>query len=106
MIALVRYPTMMSSSFDRKTFEKRVQKDVKKLSKGFERINEESKVRGQKASEGLKGFFENLDKIAREDVEKVKTIFDETSIDVTASADYTEIDDIIIFKDGEDVKDV
>ena len=105
MLALVRSPTrMMSSTFDSKNIGKRVQKDVKKLSKGFEKINEDSKVRGQKASESLKGFFEKLDKIAREDVEKVKTIFDETSVDVTVSADYTEIDDIIIFKDGENVE--
>jgi len=104
MLSLVRTPVMMSSTFDRASIEKRVKKDVKKLSKGFEKLNEDSKVRGQKASDSLKGIFEKLDKIAREDVEKVKTIFDETSIDVTASEDYTEIDDIIIFKEGEIVE--
>ena len=104
MIAIAtRSPAMMSSSFDTKTIGKRVQKDVKKLSKGFDKINEQSKVRGQQASDNLKSFFEKLDKIAREDVEKVKTIFDETSIVVTTSADYTEIDVIIIFKYKDDV---
>ena len=101
MFTLVRSPIVMSSSFDRKSVEKRVKKDVQKLNKGFEKINADSKIRGQEASDSLKSLFVKLDKIARKDVDKVKTIFDETSIDVTLDTeDYTEIDDIIVFKEN------
>jgi len=101
MLTLTRTPIVMSSTFDRKSIEKRAKKDVQKLNKGFDKINKDSKIRGKEASDSLKSFFENLDKIARKDVDKVKTIFDDIPVDVTLdSEDYNEIDDIIVFKEN------
>lgn len=91
ILSPIRSPVIMS--FD---FGKRVQKDVKKLNKIVQRIQKESETRRQKVDE----FVKSVDKLAREDVDKVKNIWDEvdevdTTIDVE---DFEEVDGIVTFK--------
>lgn len=91
ILSPIRTPVRMS--FD---FGKRVQKDVKKLNKIVQRIQKESETRRQKVDE----FVKSVDKLAREDVDKVKSIWDEvdevdTTIDVE---DFEEVDGIVTFK--------
>ena len=100
----LRTPTCMAKKDNNdlgKTFTKRVKTDSKKINKAFEKLNKESEERRAKLGDSLKEFVDNIDKAARKDVEKLKNIFSD-DVDVTVDIDdFTEIDDIVVFRDDD-----
>jgi hypothetical protein len=82
-------------------FGKRVKKDVKKVNKAFERLQKESDVRRKDLSANIDELIKHMDKIARDDVDKLKSLVnydgdDEDTVDIE---DFVEVDDIVKFKD-------
>ena len=82
-------------------FGKRVKKDVKKVNKAFERLQKESDVRRKDLSANIDELIKHMDKIARDDVDKLKSLVnydadDEETIDIE---DFIEADEIVTFKD-------
>jgi hypothetical protein len=80
---------------------KRVKKDVKKVNKAFERLQKESDVRRKDLSANIDELIKHMDKIARDDVDKLKSLVnydgdDEDTVDIE---DFVEVDDIVKFKD-------
>jgi hypothetical protein len=81
-------------------FGKRVKKDVKKVNKAFERLQKESEPRRKELSANIDELIKKMDKIARDDVDKLKSLVnydgdDEETIDIE---DFIEADDIVKFK--------
>ena len=100
MLATLRTtPVVMASNNN--NFQKRVQKDSKKISKAFDKLNKESEVRREDLSKNLKSWVEELDKLAKKDVQRVKDIFgdsdNEVSVDIDVD-DFDTVDDIVVFK--------
>ena len=99
MLATLRVPvTMMASN---NNFQKRVQKDSKKVSKAFDKLNKESEVRREDLNKNLKSWVEELDKLAKKDVKRIQELFEETDLEGTIDIDednFDTIDDVVIFK--------
>ncbi|AGE55535.1 hypothetical protein ATCVMN08101_110R [Acanthocystis turfacea Chlorella virus MN0810.1] len=124
MLAITaKTPVRMSQDFG-----KRAKKDVKKVNKAFERLQADKAARRAKMDETMEKlnarrekmsakisdlltqidayvrddeFLQQVDKIARDDVDKLKSLAgydadDEDTIDID---DFVEADDIITFKD-------
>ena len=89
ILSVARAPVTMSYNAG-----KQVQKDIKKLNKIVQRIQKESETRRQKVDE----FVKHVDKIAREDVDKLKAIFDENADTTIDIEDFKEVDGVITFK--------
>ena len=100
MLATLRIPVMMASS-NNNDFQKRIKKDSKKVSKAFGKINKESEARREDLNKNLKSWVEELDKLAKKDVQRIKDIFEETDLEGTIDIDednFDTIDDIVVFK--------
>ena len=98
MLATLRTPVMMASNIN---FQKRVQKDSKKVSKAFDKLNKESEVRREDLNKNLKSWVEELDKLAKKDVKRIQELFEETDLEGTIDIDednFDTIDDVVIFK--------
>ena len=82
-------------------FGKRVKKDVKKVNKAFERLQKESDVRRKDLSANIDELIKHMDKIARDDVDKLKSLvnYDADDEDTVDIEDFVEADEIITFKD-------
>lgn len=93
-IVSVRSPVKMSADF-----KKRADKDVKKINKIFERVKKESETRREKMKSTMDELVKNLDKTARDDVEKLTKIFDDNVEETIDVADFEEVNDIVTFKD-------
>lgn len=95
MMATLRVPvTMASNNKKNNDFQKRIQKDSKKISKAFDKINKESEVRRN-------SWVEELDKLAKKDVQRIKDIFEDSDIEVTVDIDdddFDTVDDVVVFK--------
>ena len=99
MLATLRTPVMMASNSN--NFQKRVQKDSKKVSKAVEKLGKESEVRREDLNKNLKSWVEELDKLAKKDVQRIKDIFEDTDIEGTIDIDdddFDTIDDVVVFK--------
>ena len=99
MLATLRTPVAMSSSTN--NFQKRIKKDSKKVSKAVEKLNKESEVRREDLNKNLKSWVEELDKLAKKDVQRIKDIFEDTDIEGTIDIDdddFDTIDDVVVFK--------
>jgi hypothetical protein len=99
MLATLRVPVTMASSTN--NFQKRVQKDSKKVSKAFEKLNKESEVRREELTKNLKSWVGDLDKQAKKDVKRIQEIFDDSDLEGTIDIDednFDTIDDIVVFK--------
>ena len=98
MLATLRTPVMMASNIN---FQKRVQKDSKKVSKAFDKLNKESEIRREDLNKNLKSWVEELDKLAKKDVKRIQELFEETDLEGTIDIDvdnFDTIDDVVIFK--------
>ncbi|ABT16225.1 hypothetical protein ATCVNEJV2_110R [Acanthocystis turfacea Chlorella virus NE-JV-2] len=82
-------------------FGKRVKKDVKKVNKAFERLQKESDVRRKDLSANIDELIKHMDKIARDDVDKLKSLvnYDADDEDTVDIEDFVEADEIVTFKD-------
>jgi predicted outer membrane protein len=103
MLATLRAPVMMASSTNKNSnnFQKRAQKDSKKVSKAFDKLNKESEVRREDLSKNLKSWVDELDKQAKKDVKRIQELFEDSDIESTIDIDednFDTIDDIVIFK--------
>ena len=105
MLATLRVPvTMASSNKNNKNnndFQKRIQKDSKKVSKAFDKINKESEVRREDLSKNLKSWVEEIDKLAKKDVKKLQELFEDSDIEGTVDiddGDFETVDDVVVFK--------
>ena len=99
MLATLRTPITMASNSN--NFQKRVQKDSKKVSKAVEKLGKESEVRREDLNKNLKSWVEELDKLAKKDVQRIKDIFEDTDIEGTIDIDdddFDTIDDVVVFK--------
>ena len=99
MLATLRTPVVMSSSTN--NFQKRVQKDSKKVSKAFDKLNKESEVRREDLNKNLKSWMEEIDKLAKKDVKRIQELFEETDLEGTIDIDednFDTIDDVVVFK--------
>lgn len=99
MLATLRTPITMASSSN--NFQKRVQKDSKKVSKAFDKLNKESEVRREDLNKNLKSWVEELDKLAKKDVKRIQELFEETDLEGTIDIDednFDTIDDVVVFK--------
>ena len=99
MLATLRTPVSMASSTN--NFQKRIKKDSKKVSKAVEKLNKESEVRRNDLNKNLKSWVEELDKLAKKDVQRIKDIFEDSDIDSTIDIDddnFETIDDVVVFK--------
>lgn len=94
IVSSVRSPVKMSADF-----KKRADKDVKKINKIFERVKKESETRREKMKINLDELVKNLDKTARDDVEKLTKIFEDDVEETIDTIDFEEVNDIITFKD-------
>ena len=98
MLATLRTPVMMASN---NNFQKRVQKDSKKVSKAFDKLNKESEVRREDLNKNLKSWVEELDKLAKKDVKRIQDLFEDTDLEGTIDIDednFDTIDDVVVFK--------
>ena len=98
MLATLRTPVMMASN---NNFQKRVQKDSKKVSKAFDKLNKESEVRREDLNKNLKSWVEELDKLAKKDVKRIQDLFEDTNLEGTIDIDednFDTIDDVVVFK--------
>jgi len=80
-------------------FGKRAKKDAKKVNKAFERLRAERESRREKMSLKIDELIKQMDKLARDDVDRLKSLLvdeEETTIDID---DYVEVDDVVTFKD-------
>ena len=103
MLATLRVPVTMSSSTNKNNndFQKRIKKDSSKVSKAFDKLNKESEVRRNDLNKNLKSWAEELDKLAKKDVQRIKDIFEDTDIEGTIDIDdddFDTIDDVVVFK--------
>ena len=105
MLATLRVPVTMASNNNKNKnnndFQKRIQKDSKKVSKAFDKINKESEVRRNDLSKNLNSWMEELDKLAKKDVQRIKDIFEDSDIDSTVDIDeddFVTVDDVVVFK--------
>ena len=99
MLATLRTPVMMASNSN--NFPKRVQKDSKTVSKAVEKLGKESEVRREDLNKNLKSWVEELDTLAKKDVQRIKDIFEDTDIEGTIDIDdddFDTIDDVVVFK--------
>ena len=105
MLATLRTPVIMASNNNKNKnnndFQKRIQKDSKKVSKAFDKINKESEVRRNDLSKNLNSWMEELDKLAKKDVKRIQEIFEDSDIDSTVDIDEDDfdiVDDVVVFK--------
>lgn len=103
MLATLRVPVTMSSSTNKNNnnFQKRIQKDSKKVSKAFDKINKESEVRRNDLSKNLNSWIEELDKLAKKDVKRVQELFEDSDTEVSIDIDeddFDTVDDVVVFK--------
>ena len=99
MLATLRTPVVMASNNN--NFQKRAQKDSKKVSKAFDKLNKESEVRREDLNKNLKSWVEELDKLAKKDVKRIQELFEETDLEGTIDIDednFDTIDDVVVFK--------
>lgn len=99
MLATLRTPIIMASNNN--NFQKRIQKDSKKVSKAFDKLSKESEVRREDLSKNLKSWVDELDKQAKKDVKRVQELFEDSDIESTIDSDYDNfdtIDDVVVFK--------
>jgi hypothetical protein len=102
MLATLRVPVIMASSNkNNNDFQKRIQKDSKKVSKAFDKINKESEVRRNDLSKNLNSWVEEIDKLAKKDVKRIQEIFEDSDIEGTIDIDdddFETVDDVVVFK--------
>lgn len=103
MMATLRVPVSMASNNNKKNndFQKRIQKDSKKVSKAFDKLNKESEVRRNDLSKNLNSWMEELDKLAKKDVKRVQKLFEDSDVEVTVDIDdddFDTVDDVVVFK--------
>lgn len=103
MLATLRTPIIMASNNNKKNndFQKRIQKDSKKVSKAFDKINKESEVRRNDLSKNLNSWMEELDKLAKKDVKRVQELFEDSDVEDTVDIDdddFDIVDDVVVFK--------
>jgi len=80
-------------------FQKRIQKDTKKVSKAFDKISKESEVRRDDLGKNLKSWVEDLDKLAKKDLKKIQELFEDSDVSVDIDEDnFDTVDDIVVFK--------
>ena len=99
MLATLRVPVTMASNNN--NFQKRIQKDSKKVSKAFDKLSKESEVRREDLSKNLKSWVDELDKLAKKDVKRIQEIFEDSDIDSTVDIDeddFVTVDDVVVFK--------
>ena len=99
MLATLRTPITMASNNN--NFQKRIQKDSKKVSKAFDKLSKESEVRREDLSKNLKSWVDELDKQAKKDVKRVQELFEDSDIEVSVDIDeddFDTIDDVVVFK--------
>ena len=99
MLATLRTPIIMASNNN--NFQKRIQKDSKKVSKAVEKLSKESEVRRNDLSKNLNSWIEELDKLAKKDVKRIQEIFEDSDIEVTVDIDeddFDTVDDVVVFK--------
>jgi len=96
MLATIRTPVIMASN---NNFQKRIQKDTKKVSKAFDKISKESEVRRDDLGKNLKSWVEDLDKLAKKDLKKIQELFEDSDVSVDIDDDnFDTVDDIVVFK--------
>jgi predicted outer membrane protein len=99
MMATLRVPVTMASNNN--NFQKRIQKDSKKVSKAFDKLSKESEVRREDLSKNLKSWVDELDKLAKKDVKRIQEIFEDSDIEVSIDInedDFDTVDDVVVFK--------
>ena len=95
IFAALRSPVVvMSSSPDRPN---RASRDTEKLKAAVKRVRIAGEEKRARLSEELQNSVNNIDRIAREEIDFLKSLFEDESMSDDASFD--EIDDIIVFKD-------
>jgi hypothetical protein len=96
MLTSIRAPVIMASN---NNFQKRIQKDTKKVSKAFDKISKESEVRRDDLGKNLKSWVEDLDKLAKKDLKKIQELFEDSDVSVDIDEDnFDTVDDIVVFK--------
>jgi len=99
MLATLRTPIIMTSNNN--NFQKRIQKDFKKVSKAVEKLSKESEVRRNDLSKNLNSWIEELDKLAKKDVKRIQGLFEDSDIEVSVDIDEDDfdiVDDVVVFK--------
>lgn len=99
MLATLRTPIIMASNNN--NFQKRIQKDFKKVSKAVEKFSKESEVRRNDLSKNLNSWIEELDKLAKKDVKRIQGLFEDSDIEVSVDIDEDDfdiVDDVVVFK--------
>jgi len=99
MLATLRTPIIMASNNN--NFQKRIQKDFKKVSKAVEKLSKESEVRRNDLSKNLNSWIEELDKLAKKDVKRIQGLFEDSDIEVSVDIDEDDfdiVDDVVVFK--------
>jgi len=104
MMIAIRTPVTMMAKKDKKDndFQKRAQKDTKKISKAFDKVFKGGDKRREDIGKNLQSFVDDIDKLAKKDVKKIQEIFaDDTDIEETIDLEddgETTSGDVIIFK--------
>ena len=99
-VLTVRAGTMVRCS-SKNDVPKRVKSDIKKVTTAFEKIQRESDIRNKEMKESFSKMIKELDKVAREDTGKLSKLFEaEPEVEIVEDT-YSEIDDILVFKDGD-----
>lgn len=74
----------------------RASRDTEKLKAAVKRVQIAGEEKRAKLSEELQNSVNNIDRIAREEIDFLKSLFED---EPTSDASFDEIDDIIVFKD-------
>jgi hypothetical protein len=94
IFAALRTPVMMSSGPDR---PHRASRDAEKLKAAVKRVRIAGEEKRARLSEELQNSVNNIDRIAREEIDFLKSLFEDEP--TMSDASFDEIDDIIVFKD-------
>lgn len=97
MMLATRIPVKaMAQKENSNDFVKRAQKDIKKLSGAFDRLQKQKRP---DLGKHLQSIVDDIDKTAKGDVKKIQEIFESTDEDtIDLDDDFTEVDDVVIFK--------
>ena len=90
---------MSSRSSDNNNGNGRVGRDTEKLKAAVKRLRDTSKEKRERLTKELQNSVDNIDRIAREEVEFLKALFEDES--VNSGDSFDEIEGIVIFRDDE-----
>lgn len=81
---------------------KRIGGDSERVKRAVKKLKTASKNKRERLVADLKSAIEAIDRVAKEEIEFLQAVFDETET-VDATVEFEELDDIVVFNyDGDD----